>query len=741
MIHKNPDEHAAAEMTGALMLIAVIIAVIAIIAVVLFSQPLPDKIPAVTMTITNESKQIMISHNGGDTLLLTEMGIRVDNQPVSQNTWICEDCSDDFSLGDMILIDSPDLPNRVDIISKKAGNDNILLMTQYMGIMTFTQTPHTPPVTTIPPAPAAGFTANQTSGYSPLDIAFTDTSTNMPTSWIWDFGDGGTSIEQNPVYQYTTAGSYTVSLKATNAGGSSTVTRTDYIIVTSPSEPVTDIYLVASRPFYLVSGGAMEFKITGANSRIVHATITYNLAPGDTVQLVIGSDTTGSVYATSTTVNTFSFDDVRLFINGDDKGTGTVDTIWVSGYNEYASTLSLDLLPQNAWTRFDVNHSTLMSDVNNSRIQVFNLLPSEGVLNLDNTAALNTFYDGGAGGYLITPGPLVPVADFNATPLKGNRPLTVVFMDNSTNSPTSWTWDFGDLSLVNATRQNPVHTYANTGLYTVSLTATNGAGSNQVIKTNYINVTNIPVPIARFRGNPTTGTIPLNVEFTDQSTGSPTAWSWTFGDIGTGNTSTLRNPTHAYTVPGTYTVSLTVSNDGGSNTMTRSGYIQVNARRPVVSFTGTPRSGTRPLEVTFTDTSTNYPTSWSWDFGDGSTSTLQNPVHIYTRAGTYRVTLIATNSAGSDTESINNYITVTAPFAADFTYSKTWILFWCFVDFTDTSTGSPAPDSWYWDFGDGSTSTAQNPSHTYWFSDDYNVTLTISNSAGDTDTITINIGG
>lgn len=169
-------------------------------------------------------------------------------------------------------------------------------------------------------------------------------------------------------------------------------------------------------------------------------------------------------------------------------------------------------------------------------------------------------------------GPVAPVAAFTGTPVSGTAPLTVVFTDASTGSPTSWNWTFGDGGT--STAQNPSHVYAAGGTYTVALTATNATGSNTLTRTGYITVGTVTVPVANFTGTPTTGTAPLTVVFTNTSTGSPTSWSWTFGD---GGTSTLQSPSHVYAASGTYTVSMTATNTAGSNTLTRTGYITVTA--------------------------------------------------------------------------------------------------------------------------------------------------------------------
>jgi PKD repeat protein len=163
-------------------------------------------------------------------------------------------------------------------------------------------------------------------------------------------------------------------------------------------------------------------------------------------------------------------------------------------------------------------------------------------------------------------------------------------------------------------------------------------------------------PVADFSGTPVSGAAPLTVAFTDLSTGTPVTWAWDFGD---GGTSSDQNPTYAYTAPGTYTVALTATNGVGDDTETKVDYITVLGP-PVADFSGDTLTGPVPLTVNFTDASTNTPTSWFWDFGDGGSSAVQNPTYIYAYTGVYTVTLTATNSAGSDSETKIAYITVTA---------------------------------------------------------------------------------
>ncbi|MGA9190008.1 MAG: PKD domain-containing protein, partial [Methanosarcina sp.] len=184
-----------------------------------------------------------------------------------------------------------------------------------------------------------------------------------------------------------------------------------------------------------------------------------------------------------------------------------------------------------------------------------------------------------------------PISIFSASPTSGNTPLKVSFADKSTGAPTSWKWSFGDGT--SSTQQSPTYKYSATGNYTVTLTATNAAGSNTVTKSNYIKVTTASqTPVASFISNVTSGNVPLSVAFTDKSTGSPTSWKWTFGD---GTTSTQKNPAHTYSKAGKYTVSLTVKNAKSSNTLKKSNCINVTTgTRPIAVFSASSTSGKDP---------------------------------------------------------------------------------------------------------------------------------------------------
>ncbi|MBL7929013.1 MAG: PKD domain-containing protein [Bacteroidia bacterium] len=329
-----------------------------------------------------------------------------------------------------------------------------------------------------------------------------------------------------------------------------------------------------------------------------------------------------------------------------------------------------------------------------------------------------------------------PVANFSGTPLTGCNTLTVTFTDLSTNTPTSWNWSFpgGVPATFNGQNPPPIF-YGVPGTYSVTLTVTNGFGSDTHTKTNYVTVNNCPPPVADFYGNPTTLCEGQQVYFYDLSTNSPTSWSWSFPG-GTPATSAAQNPVITYNTAGVYNVTLTATNPYGNNTVTKTSYITVNAcpPPPTANFTGSPTTLCAGASVTFTDLSTGSPTSWNWSFPGGTplTSIAQNPVVTYNTPGVYSVTLTVTNASGSASFTRTNYITVnvcSAP-TANFAGNPLLVCAGQTVSFVDLSTQSPTSWSWTFPGGTPGTSTAQNPVITYNTPGVYNVTLTATNGFG-----------
>lgn len=210
---------------------------------------------------------------------------------------------------------------------------------------------------------------------------------------------------------------------------------------------------------------------------------------------------------------------------------------------------------------------------------------------------------------------------------------TLAFTDESTNSPTSWDWDFGDGAT--STLENPTHVYAANGIYNVCLTATNLVGSDTYCELISIDSYLVPEAAFSYSGDPT-------VTFTDLSTNVPTSWFWDFDD---GTTSDLQDPVHTFALDAVYFVCLTATNAAGSSEACELINISNTPVTPEVDFSWE-ISGTT---VTFTDLSTNTPTYWDWDFGDGGSSAEQNPSHFYPSPISYTVCLTAGNVAGENT--------------------------------------------------------------------------------------------
>ena len=281
--------------------------------------------------------------------------------------------------------------------------------------------------------------------------------------------------------------------------------------------------------------------------------------------------------------------------------------------------------------------------------------------------------------------------------------------------------------------QNPTHTYTAEGTYTVCLTVTADTGATD---TRCQTVT-VACPFTTAGFQHTLDTCPT-AAFSDGSTtssGTVTSWLWDFGD---GNTATTQNPTHTYAANGTYTVCLTATADTGATDMSCD-TVPITCVQPAPTATAAFQSddGDCP-ELDFTDGSTASQgsiTSWLWDFGDANTSTMQNPTHTYTANGTYAVCLTATADTGA-TDTVCDELVVdciVAPMViATFQYDSVECPD---IAFSDGSSASPGTiQAWSWDLGDGATSDAQNPNHTYAANGTYTVCLTATDGDGLSDT-------
>ncbi len=578
-------------------------------------------------------------------------------------------------------------------------------------------------------APESAFEGTPISGDAPLTVLFSDRSeagsTNI-TEWQWDFGDGSTSMLRNPSHIYTDPGSYTVSLTVTTSVGTHTALRRDYIHVVE--KPEADFIA------FPVSGGApltVSFADTSSPGSAAITAWAWNF--GD--RTPIGAEqnpnhvyTAPGLYTVSLTVTTTAGIDKETkvqFINVAGAPVADFTSDISSGvaplavkFTDSSATGSATVLSR-AWEFGDGGLST---EQNPSHTYT-----ASGVYSVSLTVETTAGTDKVTKAQYITV-EQGPDAAFSGAPLSGPAPLSVVFTDESipgTQAITRRQWDFGDGGLL-STLTNPSRVYTKPGTYDVSLRVTTPAGTDTLLKPGYITVT----PGVAFSAAPSVGKGALSVQFTDQSAlgnFAASAYAWNFGD---GGSSTEPSPSHTYGTPGVYDVSLAVTTALGESVSMRAGLITVN---PDAEFSAAPANGSPPLNVAFKDTTAPGAmtiTGWKWSFGDGASSTEQNPSHAYTVPGRYTVALQTTTAGGVDTEQKTALVEVKP--VVDFTVDSPTGQGSLTAAFEDTSNaGNLNILGWHWDFGDGTSSAERNPTHTYGAIGAYDVALTITTLLGD----------
>lgn len=480
------------------------------------------------------------------------------------------------------------------------------------------------------PLPVAAFNAPPVCINTP-PTSFTDQSTNA-TGWSWDFGDGSPlSNLQNPTHNYVAAGTYSVTLIATSAGGCS---DTLVQVITVYPKPVaaygaTTVCFNNPTLFTDQSTGASQWDWNfgdGNTSTQQSPSHTYNAHGNYTVTLIVtNANGCKDTIATTVTVNPlpqayFSAPVVcpnvpTCFVDSTTIASGSI-TGWSWNFGDPNSGPNNISNAQNPCHTYSANGTYMV------------FLTATSNFGCQSNINLN-----------ITVAP-PPVAAFSVPNVCLNTPSQFT---NNTTGGTQYFWQFGDGGTSN--QQNPSHTYLGYGNYVVTLIAASAGGCTD---TTYDTVSVNPLPIVNFtadsvcQGNPTT--------FSDLSfipAGNITGWLWNFGDPASGanDTSTFQNPIHVYSAAGTYTVNLVVTSGAGcvSNLMMN----VVVYGLPVADFSYSPDDGIPLTEpAVFTDLSTGNVVNWTWWFGDGDSSFIQNPTHIYSDTGTYVVTLAVENIYG-----------------------------------------------------------------------------------------------
>ncbi|MFZ4521015.1 MAG: PKD domain-containing protein [Bacteroidales bacterium] len=392
-----------------------------------------------------------------------------------------------------------------------------------------------------------------------------------------------------------------------------------------------------------------------------------------------------------------------------------------------------------------IYYQTVYTDINGIYFDSVSVpAPAMGVINVRTMDCQNYYHQ-----IVLTYQPAVMnfTADFsicyNSIPCVANyttqqsQPLALQFIDASTGGQNLRNWIFGDGSSSN--ELNPLHIYPQPGYYTVTLEigAPGTPCYDALTQPVYVWDSNAAGCHAAYTVYPDTSGTGYTFHFADQSTGNIISWEWNFDDpwSGVNNTSTLQNPTHTYADPRVYRPCLTIHGaDSTCYDIICDTLIIGTQPACHAAFTYYTDSVNTPNTVHFVDLSTGNIVNWEWNFGDGGTSNLQNPVHVYPQAGTYVVTLTVGSPNQACFDTMTQTIIVTAVGQgchADYSYVCFFTNFYTLY-FTDLSTGNPT--SWMWSFGDGTSSNIQNPQHSYSGPGTYSVCLTIT---GDSCTNTI----
>ncbi|WP_317196481.1 PKD domain-containing protein [Robertkochia flava] len=574
------------------------------------------------------------------------------------------------------------------------GNANLVGSTQDAGAYEFE--------TATAAGPVAILSSDVTQGEAPLEVNFTG-SGSVPgdspiVAYSWDFGDGTTATTADPTHTFTSAGNYTVVLSVTDQQGIEDTVET-VINITNPApegDAVVSFTLVNADNdtdiFNLTEGQILDVNEVGQLGLNIRA---------NTDPQVVGSvifDLQGPV----STAKTESVAPYALF--GDSSGNYFAQNFPEGSYSLTATPYSASKGGGTAGTPLTLNFSI------------------------------------GA-----VPGTNGPTAQALSDLITGESPLQVSFTGSGSlagDAPiSSYSWDFGDGNT--SMEADPVHTYSAAGTFTAVLTVTDDLGqqdSDQIVIT--VNDPAVTGPTAVASANITSGEVPLQVSFTGSGSlagDAPFAeFSWDFGD---GNTSMEADPVHTYSAAGTFTAVLTVTDDLGQQD---SDQIVITVNDPAVTgptavVSANLTSGEVPLEVSFTGSGSlagDTPiVEYSWDFGDGNTSSEADPVHTYTSAGTFTAVLTVTDGQGlssSDelmiTTTVSNVNGPVAVAVSDLDTGEAPLT----INFSGSGSlaGDNAITGYSWNFGDGNFSGLADPTHTYEVPGSYTAVLTVTDESG-----------
>jgi PKD repeat protein len=504
------------------------------------------------------------------------------------------------------------------------------------------------------PVSVADFTATPRIACAGEGIAFTDLSPNPTdiTGWLWEFGDGGRSFEQNPIHRYTDTGRFEVTLTIFNNGCGATISREDYIFT----------FGAVARFNYDVDCSNKR-RVSFRDSSLNAATISWDFGDGT---IVNGNPTPTHTYAAlgtyqvvlTATQGTCTYADTQIVRLIDERATFTINP------NPLCRGLAVNFTATGSTA---ANISRYEWDFGTGRFvtggrTVLTSFPVAGLY----TTRLRITDINGCRDSLSQPLPVGgPRAGFGATNPTGCAALTVNFIDSSrsdgVNAIVQRIWDFGDGTVQTINAPPYQHTYNVPGTYNVKLRIVDAGGcQDSIIFRNFVTASN---PRANFSVDSTQSCPGAIIRFINQTnqggTNTISNFLWSFGD---GTTSQIADPTKEYTTPGYYSVKLRIRDRFGcEDSLTRDSLIRIDI--PRAGFTLSDTFATcPPLRVDMRYTGF-YEQTVRWDFGDGGVADTLFPSYLYNIPGSYRVRLTVT-SPGGCTDTASQLVVINGPFAS-----------------------------------------------------------------------------
>ena len=591
--------------------------------------------------------------------------------------------------------------------------------------------------------PVSSFNYTPKISFTLQTVIFTDTSIDLDGIIVqrhWDFGDGSnaTTVDATATHSYTDNGVYNVTLTVTDDDGNmGTATKTLTILNRAPTAAFT----------------WMPPEPTGVDL------VRFNGSTSDDPDGVImnytwdfGDGATGYGLNTSHLYMDSGIYNVTLTVTDDDGASSTkVNEV------EIGNALPIPTIvfsPEEPTTADEIFFNASGSIDPDGEIVNYTWDFGDGTVGYG-AVPLHSYADNGT--YNIT---LIVTDDRNDTastsinimvtnvppqvtfsyqPSKPDDISQVQFTDESFDPDgtiVSWEWTFGDGTT--STNKNPQHTFSNNNIYGVTLTVTDDDGATNMT-TMDIEIFNVP-PRPSFSYEPAKPTDLDTVQFKDTSgdpDGSIVSWKWEFGD---GNSSTARDPLHAYATNGLYTVTLSVTDDDGDSATGTYSLLIANVH-PEVNFSYAPEEPTDIETITLTGDASDADgeiVNYTWNFGDGNTSYGKNVTHRYIDNGTYTVTLTVMDDDGGTTSYPRNINVSNVAPTASFTYDPDDPKTGKYITFRTTSS-DPDGDivNVTWNFDDGDIEQNGNLiNHQYESEGDYLVTLTVIDNDGATATAT-----